>query len=124
MRTFFSSIIMIEVMAIGVAPIIKRSFTVPHALKIPKFPPGKNNGYTVCPSAVTTISSSHSSNGIVAPSSNSSTPMPRLTFYNVMFLVIKFINAACKTPPAPCAICITLELSFLMLIRGYKELKY
>ena len=59
----------------GFPPIIVTSFIVPAAASTPMSPPGKKMGSTVCESELT-IKVKSPERGIVAPSSNSSTPIP------------------------------------------------
>ena len=96
-----SSITIAHVSAIGLAPIMARSFAVPQTLTRPMSPPGKNMGRTMCESVVRTMFCPLI--GITAPSSRDSSPIPPALL--CVYFVSVFPRSSAKTaPPAPCII--------------------
>jgi hypothetical protein len=87
--------------AIGRAPIIARSLTVPQTAMRPISPPGKKSGFTTWESVVNAICSFPI--GMTAPSSSDSRPIPPALLF--VYRVSVAPRSSEKTaPPAPCII--------------------
>ena len=78
----------------GVAPMTEMSLTVPATEILPMSPPGKNRGFTVCPSMVNTTSSTTAESSI--ESSGTSAPI-----FGKCFVIWSPRNCCISSPPAP-----------------------
>ena len=100
-----------QVRYLGVAPLMRRSLTVPHTHSLPISPPGNSIGVTTKLSVVMAI--------LPLPSTTALSSISVSTLLSKALTNISSISSEVAAPPLPCAIVIIISKAFFLIFARF-----